>query len=188
MSWNCVFALHELKPSSFSYPPCTPESGHTPLPKPPPCLVLGHRTRSKRPLPFLLLALHAPTPDPPPPYSHYLVHYVSILLAHLSFLYHTAAAAAAATLTHQMYRTNLGAPPSPRETGLDKNGGAATNGGGGGHERRSNGAGMDGVGALAATVQEAEDLEALLTGQAGTTSGMNGGGATYRMVGVTPPA
>lgn len=89
-----------------------------------------------------------------------------------------------------MYRTNLGAPPSPRETGLGKDGGAATNGGGGGgsgHERSSNGVGVEGAGTLADTVQEAEDLEALLTGQR-IISGMNGGGASHPTVDVTPPA
>ncbi|CAM9876814.1 unnamed protein product [Scytosiphon promiscuus] len=80
----------------------------------------------------------------------------------------------------QMYRTSLGAPPSPRgvETGAGKDGGTATNGrSGGGDARRRNGAEeRGGNGALAATVQEAEDLEALLMGGGGSSSSMNGRG------------
>jgi len=83
-----------------------------------------------------------------------------------------------------MYRTNLGAPPSPRgvETGLGKEAVATTNGsggdGGGGGGRRSGGVAARGNGVLADTVQEAEDLEALLMGGSGG-AGMNGGGANH---------
>lgn len=86
----------------------------------------------------------------------------------------------------QKYRTNLGAPPSPREieTGLGKEGSAPTNGGGGGSGgRSSSGGGAGGVGTLADTVQEAEDLEALLMGGAGN-SGMNG--QIFSDVGIDP--
>eukprot|EP00903_Cladosiphon_okamuranus_P012621 g11808.t1 len=75
----------------------------------------------------------------------------------------------------QRSRTNLGAPPSPREieTGLGKEGSAPANGAGGTDGRSSSGGATEGRGTLADTVQEAEDLEALLMGGAGN-GGMSG--------------
>lgn len=86
----------------------------------------------------------------------------------------------------QKYRTNLGAPPSPPEieTGLRKEDGAPTNGGGGSGGRSSDGGGGGGKGALADTVQEAEDLEALLMGGGGR-SGISGHGISH--VGMIDP-
>lgn len=105
-----------------------------------------------------------PTPRPPPPPPA-----VSRL--------------ASPRLRSQKYRTNLGAPPSPREieTGLGKESGAPTNGGGTSGERSSSSGGAGGGGALADTVQEAEDLEALLMGGA-----VNGQGTSH--VGTMDPA
>lgn len=76
-----------------------------------------------------------------------------------------------------MYRSNLGVPADPRgvETGLGKDGAAATNGSGreAAAGRSRNGAGGGEAGVLADTVQEAEDLEALLMGGGGGGNGIN---------------
>lgn len=130
-----------------------------------------------RPPPYVPLET-SPSHDRPPA-SNTLCHFTPCSRSALTRAILNRRLPRCAALATQMYRSNLGVPANPRgvETGLGKDGAAATNGSGReGAGRSRNGAGGGEAGVLADTVQEAEDLEALLMGGGVGSNGINRSG------------